>query len=79
MRVQLQFGAINVGDVASDPRYLTAFGSKRSEIIVPIFRVGDGLVVGTIDVESEHANAFSSEVQAFLEACSEAIRPLWGC
>ena len=27
---------INVGDVSSDSRYLTAFGSTQSEIIVPI-------------------------------------------
>ena len=28
---------VNVGNVASDPRYLTAFGTTQSEIIVPIF------------------------------------------
>jgi putative methionine-R-sulfoxide reductase with GAF domain len=28
---------INVGNVAADRRYLTAFGSTRSEVIVPIF------------------------------------------
>src|SRR4029077_82937 len=28
---------VNVGDVAADPRYLTAFGTTRSEIIVPVF------------------------------------------
>jgi hypothetical protein len=28
---------VNVGDVMSDPRYLTAFGTTRSEIIVPVF------------------------------------------
>jgi L-methionine (R)-S-oxide reductase len=27
---------VNVGDVSADPRYLTALGSTRSEIIVPI-------------------------------------------
>jgi L-methionine (R)-S-oxide reductase len=68
---------VNVGDVASDPRYLTAFGTTRSEIIVPVFDLSEGSVVGTIDVESEDVNAFGSDVQAFLEACSEAIGPLW--
>ena len=68
---------INVGDVAADPRYLTAFGTTRSEIIVPIFSRSDQTVVGTIDVESENPNAFSSEVQDFLEACSDEIRSLW--
>jgi putative methionine-R-sulfoxide reductase with GAF domain len=28
---------INVGNVSADPRYLTAFGTTRSEIIVPVF------------------------------------------
>jgi len=69
-------GTINVGDVASDPRYLTAFGTTRSEIIVPVFDK-EGNVVGTIDIESEHLNAFGPEVQALLEASSRVIRPLW--
>ncbi len=68
---------INVGDVTADPRYLTAFGTTRSEIIVPIYNRSDESVVGTIDVESEKQNAFSSDVQDFLEACSDEIRSLW--
>jgi L-methionine (R)-S-oxide reductase len=68
---------INVGDVVSDPRYLTAFGSTRSEIIVPIFDAGRGNVVGTIDVESEQANAFDRETEKFLVGCADAIAPLW--
>ena len=57
---------INVGDVVSDSRYLTAFGSTRSEIIVPILDVDRAKVVGTIDVESEQANAFDRETEKFL-------------
>jgi GAF domain-containing protein len=68
---------INVGDVAVNPRYLTAFGTTRSEIIVPVLDQMDGKVVGTIDVESDKPNAFSDEVQGFLETCSDVIRPLW--
>jgi L-methionine (R)-S-oxide reductase len=68
---------INVGDVSADSRYLTAFGTTRSEIIVPIFNSSDQSVVGTIDVESDNQNAFSSDVQGFLEACSDEIRSLW--
>lgn len=68
---------INVGDVTADPRYLTAFGTTRSEIIVPIFDRSDESVVGTIDVESEKQNAFSSDVRDFLETCSDEIRSLW--
>jgi L-methionine (R)-S-oxide reductase len=68
---------INIGDVTADPRYLTAFGTTRSEIIVPIFNRSDESVVGTIDVESDKQNAFSSDAQDFLEACSDEIRSLW--
>jgi L-methionine (R)-S-oxide reductase len=67
---------VNVGNVAADPRYLTAFSNTRSEIIVPVFDPNDN-VVGTIDIESEKSNAFSDEDQAVLEACADAIRPLW--
>jgi len=69
-------GTINVGNVLADADYLTALGSTRSEIIVPVLGV-DGSVVGTIDVESEVADAFSAETQRVLEACAEVIRPLW--
>jgi GAF domain-containing protein len=69
---------INVGDVSTDPRYLTAFGSTRSEIIVPVFDGEGKSVLGTIDIESEAPNAFDKETQDFLEACSGVIRPLWG-
>lgn len=67
---------VNVGDVSTDARYLTAFGSTRSEIIVPVFD-GSGSVIGTIDIESEQINAFDARAQALLEACAAVIRPLW--
>jgi L-methionine (R)-S-oxide reductase len=70
--------AINVGDVVSDPRYLTAFGSTRSEIIVPILDEGRGKVVGTIDVESEQLNAFDRDTEKVLVACADVIALLWG-
>ena len=68
---------VNVGDVVADPRYLTAFGTTRSEIIVPVFDGAGESVVGTIDVESDKPNAFSEDVQALLEGCASVIRPLW--
>ena len=68
---------VMVGDVSKDPRYLTAFGSTRSEIIVPIVgRVGRK-VVGTIDVESEKMDAFSEEDLAVLERCAAAAAELF--
>jgi L-methionine (R)-S-oxide reductase len=66
-----------VGDVRSDPRYLTAFGSTLSEIIIPILHPVDGRVIGTVDVESEKPNAFSPEDKEVLEQCAQAARPFW--
>ena len=68
---------VNVGHVASDPRYLTAFGTTKSEIIVPIFDSTRENVVGTIDVESEQPNAFDPQTQGLLEECAELLAPLW--
>jgi L-methionine (R)-S-oxide reductase len=68
---------VNVGDVSADPRYLTAFGTTRSEIIVPVFDQEGKRVLGTIDVESEKRNAFAKKIEDLLEACSKVIRPLW--
>lgn len=66
-----------VGDVRNDPRYLTAFGNTLSEIIIPVLDEKTGAVVGTIDVESEQANAFSDEDQATLEEGARSALPLW--
>ena len=66
-----------VGDVRSDPRYLTAFGTTLSEIVIPVLDEKTGAVVGTIDVESEQANAFSLEDQKLLEACARVARLIW--
>jgi GAF domain-containing protein len=68
---------VNVGDVASDSRYLTAFGSTQSEIIVPIFDAGRDQIVGTIDVESERLNTFDEKSESLLVMCADAIAPLW--
>jgi phosphinothricin acetyltransferase len=68
---------VNIGDVTADPLYLTAFGTTRSEIIVPIFDDLRNDIVGTIDVESEKLEAFSDRDQVFLEDCAEIVRPLW--
>src|SRR6202008_109669 len=43
---------VNVRNVQEDPRWLTTFGTTRSEIIVPVFGAADQ-VVGLIDVESD--------------------------
>lgn len=69
--------AVVVGDVRNDPRYLTAFGSTLSEIIVPVLAPGEERVIGTVDVESEQANAFSARDQQMIEQCAQAALPLW--
>jgi L-methionine (R)-S-oxide reductase len=65
-----------VGDVRSDARYLTAFGNTLSEIIVPVL-APNGAVIGTVDVESESANAFSDHDRDTIEQCIAAALPLW--
>jgi GAF domain-containing protein len=69
--------SVNVGDVSTDGRYLTALGTTRSEIIVPVFDREATNVVGTIDVESEALNAFSKDTEDLLRSCSAVIQPLW--
>jgi putative methionine-R-sulfoxide reductase with GAF domain/uncharacterized Fe-S cluster protein YjdI len=66
-----------VNGVATDPRYLTAFGSTRSEMVVPVVRSATREVVGTIDIESERANAFTDDDRALVEDCARAIARLW--
>jgi len=68
---------IVVGDVRSDPRYLTAFANTLSEIIVAIVHPQSRAVIGTIDVGSERANAFSTYDQELLEECAGSALPLW--
>jgi L-methionine (R)-S-oxide reductase len=69
--------AVIVGDVRNDARYLTVFGSTLSEIIVPVLAPGGESVIGTVDVESDQANAFSARDQQMIEQCAEAALPLW--
>lgn len=63
-------------NVRQDPRYLTTFGATRAEAIIPV-RDRDRGVVGTIDVASDHVEAFSREDIEFLEMCAVALKPLW--
>ena len=66
------------GDVAEDPRYLTAFASTQSEIIVPVVVEGaKRKVVGTLDVESEEKDAFSEADRSALERCAVAVAGLF--
>ena len=66
-----------MGDVGSDSIYLTALDSTRAEIIVPILDDTGDHVIGTIDVESEHLNAFDSKAKALLEECAKVLTKYW--
>jgi putative methionine-R-sulfoxide reductase with GAF domain len=68
---------VNVSDVASDRDYLTALTTTRSEIIVPVVDERGSHVFGTIDVESELANAFDASAQRMLEECAIVLRQFW--
>jgi L-methionine (R)-S-oxide reductase len=71
-----QKATVLVPDVTKDTRYLTALANTLSEIIVPVLS-SNGTVVGTIDVESERANAFSDRDRKRLERCAREALPLW--
>lgn len=51
--------------------------STGSEAIVPVLGPESGVVIGTLDVESDRTGAFSSEDVAFLEDCAAVLRPLF--
>lgn len=65
-----------VQSVADDPRYLTTIGGTRGEMIQPVLSKS-GVVVGTIDVESERLNAFSTRDEELLALCARNIDWLW--
>jgi hypothetical protein len=46
-------------------------------MVIPILDRAGESVVGTINLESDEANAFDGDVQDLLESCAEVIRPLW--
>lgn len=47
------------------------------EIVVPILGAESGVVIGTIDVRSDRADAFSHDDIAFVEECAAVLRPLF--
>lgn len=61
-----------VGDVRKEPRYLPAFHTTRSEIIVPMVNE-DKKVVGMLNVDSDKLEAFTTEDRQFLERAAGLI------
>lgn len=55
----------------------TVVNSTGSETIVPILGPESGIVIGTLDVESDRTDAFSHDDVAFLEECAAVLRPLY--
>ncbi len=66
-----------VGDVRNDSRYLTTFGSTRSETIVPILKLGTQRVLGLIDVESDRLEAFAEPDHPWFEQCAALLSDTW--
>jgi len=63
---------IVVGDVRKDARYLPAFHTTRSEIIVPMINEHKQ-ILGMLDAESDKVNAFGDEDRKFLERAAGLI------
>ena len=64
-----------VPDVSRDPRYLRTLPGSRAEAIFPV--AVEGAIVGTIDVESDRTDAFTSRDEQFLRECAQAVVSLW--
>jgi GAF domain-containing protein len=64
--------SIVVGDVHKDARYLPAFHTTRSEIIVPM-RNEHRHILGMLDADSEKLNAFGDDDRQFLERAAGLI------
>lgn len=62
-------------DVVSDPRYLTALGSRGFELIVPV--LVDERVVLALDVEDESTGAFDDDDRKLFEQVARALTDLY--
>ncbi len=62
---------IMVGDVRSDPRYLTALDVVQSELAVPM--VARGKLVGVIDLQSTRLNAYREADRALLQLIASRV------
>ena len=65
-----------VQDVTCDPRFLQTITGTRGEMIQPVL-ASSGAVVGTLDVESDRVNAFSSRDEELVAACAQHLGWLW--
>lgn len=65
-----------VNDVLKDSRYLVGYSNTRAEIVAAIID-GSGSVVGTLEADSDKANAFTPSDVQFLEQCAARLAPLF--
>lgn len=68
--------AVIVQDVRQDARHLPTIAGTRAEAIFPVRGAGRR-IVGTLDVESANAQAFTPARVAWLEACAQSLEPFW--
>jgi GAF domain-containing protein len=66
---------IVVPDVELFPGHIACSSASRSEIVVPILR--DGVVVGVLDVDSEHLATFDETDAQWLERIAALIAPIF--
>lgn len=60
-----------VPDVEKFPGHIACSSLSKSEIVVPLFR--NNIVVGVLDVDSEHLNFFDNTDQLYLEKIAAMI------
>ncbi|HWL85770.1 MAG TPA: GAF domain-containing protein [Polyangiaceae bacterium] len=65
------------GEVKRDPRYVPMLESTQSEIIIPVISAARDIVVGILDVQSDHIHAFTKAHRELLEECAAVLLPLW--
>ena len=62
---------IIVPDVEAFPCHIACSSASKSEIVIPIIR--NGLVIGVLDVDSDHLNSFDETDADFLNEILELI------
>ncbi len=67
--------SVVVQDVRREPRFLPTLEGTRAEAIFPVS--AGARVVGTLDVESANAQAFTAERIRWLERCVEGLGGFW--
>ena len=56
--------SVRVSDTTTDPRYINAIDSVRSELAVPL--ILQGKCIGVLDIQSRHLNYFTRDQQSIL-------------